>query len=75
MFLPMHSTDPILDRMLSHLAQDLGYDLSTGELNLYRQELTHYPIYKISDACTKAKSEYSKNHMPSLLWFKLELND
>jgi hypothetical protein len=70
----MHQIDPILDRMLSHLAQDLGYDLSTGELNLYRQELAPYLAWQLSDIVDIASKTYPLGSWPSLAWFKRGLD-
>lgn len=70
----MHAIDPMLDRLLRHLALKLKYDISDGEVNLYRQELTGNPYWKIADVCIEAEREYRLLNMyPSLAWFKSRL--
>ncbi len=69
----MHSIDPILERMLGTLAHELGYDLSAGEVNLYREELTGYPIWLLADVFVEAR-DFVKATYPSLAWFKARLS-
>lgn len=69
----MHSVDPILERLLRHLASKLNYDLDVGEVNLYREELTKHPIFRLADACLDAEKEFNRGTYPSLAWFKSRL--
>ncbi len=73
----MHSLNPVIERLLRHLAHKIGYDLSQGEINLYRVELSKYPIHELADACLEAEKEFDQEYnelYPSLAWFKRKLS-